>query len=216
MNMLLKKQTVWLLTMLSLVVVLSVYYMTTPENPQSNVALVDNEKQSEKQADDKAPAEDTKQQVDEKSGTKEDSKTEGSAGDVKKETAKNAKESAVVSSTDSDELFTALRLELNDERSQLKEEYQEVAASKNVTPAEVSKAMDKIDELSKLGEKEATLETLIKAKGYSDALVRADGKQVQITVKTEKHSKTKANQIIQLVKKEMGPKEVAVEFQPTK
>src|SRR6478752_6488310 len=193
MNMLLKKQTVWLLTMLSLVVVLSVYYMTTPENPQSNVALVDNEKQSEKQADDKAPAEDTKQ-----------------------ETAKNAKESAVVSSTDSDELFTALRLELNDERSQLKEEYQEVAASKNVTPAEVSKAMDKIDELSKLGEKEATLETLIKAKGYSDALVRADGKQVQITVKTEKHSKTKANQIIQLVKKEMGPKEVAVEFQPTK
>src|SRR6478736_1535948 len=199
MNMLLKKQTVWLLTMLSLVVVLSVYYMTTPENPQSNVALVDNEKQSEKQADDKAPAEDTKQQADEKSGTK-----------------KNAKESAVVSSTDSDELFTALRLELNDERSQLKEEYQEVAASKNVTPAEVSKAMDKIDELSKLGEKEATLETLIKAKGYSDALVRADGKQVQITVKTEKHSKTKANQIIQLVKKEMGPKEVAVEFQPTK
>ena len=29
--MLLKKQTVWLLTMLSLVVVLSVYYITSPE-----------------------------------------------------------------------------------------------------------------------------------------------------------------------------------------
>ena len=86
-----KKQTVWLLTMLSLVVVLSVYYMTTPENPQSNVALVDNEKQSEKQADDKAPAEDTKQQADEKSGTKEDSKTEGSAEDVKRKRLKMQK-----------------------------------------------------------------------------------------------------------------------------
>ena len=31
--MLLKKQTVWLLTMLSLVVVLSVYYLTSPEVP---------------------------------------------------------------------------------------------------------------------------------------------------------------------------------------
>ena len=30
--MLLKKQTVWLLTMLSLVVVLSVYYLTSPES----------------------------------------------------------------------------------------------------------------------------------------------------------------------------------------
>ena len=32
--MLLKKQTVWLLTMLSLVVVLSVYYLTSPESTE--------------------------------------------------------------------------------------------------------------------------------------------------------------------------------------
>lgn len=76
--------------------------------------------------------------------------------------------------------------------------------------------MDKIDQLSELAEKEAVIETLIKSKGYEDALVRADGSEVNITVKTEKHSKAKANEIIQLVKKELGQKEVAVEFQPTK
>lgn len=41
---------------------------------------------------------------------------------------------------------------------------------------EVSKVMDKIDELLKFGEKEVMLEILIKVKGYSDVLVRVDGK----------------------------------------
>ncbi|TYR82454.1 SpoIIIAH-like family protein [Priestia megaterium] len=213
--MLLKKQTVWLLTMLSLVVVLSVYYMTTPEGPQSNVALVDTE-EKETATGEKAPAEAEKEQNEGKAPAKDDVQSEEKKDVKKEETAKTDKESAVVSSVDSDELFTALRLDLIDERSKLKEELQEVAASKNVTAAEVSRAMDQIDELSKLAEKEAVIETLIKAKGYSDALVRADGSQVQITVKTDKRSKAKANEIIQLVKKELGQKEVAVEFQPTK
>ncbi|WP_462412156.1 SpoIIIAH-like family protein [Neobacillus sp. Marseille-QA0830] len=38
--MLLKKQTVWLLTMLSLVVVLSVYYITSPEQKTNDLAQV--------------------------------------------------------------------------------------------------------------------------------------------------------------------------------
>ena len=38
--MLLKKQTVWLLTMLSLVVVLSVYYITSPEQKSNDMAAV--------------------------------------------------------------------------------------------------------------------------------------------------------------------------------
>lgn len=39
--MLLKKQTVWLLTMLSLVVVLSVYYITSPEQTKNELASVE-------------------------------------------------------------------------------------------------------------------------------------------------------------------------------
>jgi stage III sporulation protein AH len=39
--MLLKKQTVWLLTMLSLVVVLSVYYITSPEQKMNDMAKVE-------------------------------------------------------------------------------------------------------------------------------------------------------------------------------
>ena len=42
--MLLKKQTVWLLTMLSLVVVLSVYYITSPEQQQNELAAIEETK----------------------------------------------------------------------------------------------------------------------------------------------------------------------------
>ena len=39
--MLLKKQTVWLLTMLSLVVVLSVYYLTAPEENAADMTATE-------------------------------------------------------------------------------------------------------------------------------------------------------------------------------
>ncbi|MFP3489055.1 SpoIIIAH-like family protein, partial [Staphylococcus sp. SIMBA_130] len=46
--MVLKKQTVWLLTMLSLIIVLSAYYIMTPGS--DNVAYVGDQEQSEEGA----------------------------------------------------------------------------------------------------------------------------------------------------------------------
>jgi len=60
----LKKQTVWLLTMLSLVVVLSVYYITSPEGGSSpDVVLTDTETNSnEKESGNDNNKEQTEQQ----------------------------------------------------------------------------------------------------------------------------------------------------------
>ncbi|WP_349407742.1 SpoIIIAH-like family protein [Pseudalkalibacillus sp. SCS-8] len=46
--MLLKKQTVWLLTMLSLIIVLSVYYITSPEQSPTDFATEEGENASDK------------------------------------------------------------------------------------------------------------------------------------------------------------------------
>ncbi|WP_270179228.1 SpoIIIAH-like family protein [Alkalihalobacillus sp. CinArs1] len=46
--MVLKKQTVWLLTMLSLIIVLSAYYIMTPNS--ENVAFVDDQEQSQEES----------------------------------------------------------------------------------------------------------------------------------------------------------------------
>ncbi|PAE43941.1 SpoIIIAH-like family protein [Neobacillus sp. YX16] len=184
--MLLKKQTVWLLTMLSLVVVLSVYYITSPEQKSNELAAV---KQEEK-ADQKETKTDTE--------------------------AKDA--DTIISQVAGDEEFEALRLQLQDERSELKEHLNTVVATTDLPADERSEAVDQMQKLSEIAKKEEMLETLIKAMDYEDALVRADGTTVKIIVKSKKESsKSEANAIIQMVKKEIGETNfVAVEFQPTK
>jgi stage III sporulation protein AH len=184
--MLLKKQTVWLLTMLSLVVVLSVYYITSPEQKSNELAAV---KQEEK-ADQK--------------GTKTD--TEAKDSDT------------IISQVAGDEEFEALRLKLQDERSEMKEQLNAVVATTDLPADERSEAIDQMQKLNEIAQKEEMLETLIKAMDYEDALVRADGSTVKIIVKSSKESsKSEANAIIKMVKKEIGQTNfVAVEFQPTK
>jgi stage III sporulation protein AH len=195
--MLLKKQTVWLLTMLSLVVVLSVYYVTSPENGGENLAFVEEDKET--------TAEETKTEGEtavEGEGTTEESTEEGADG-------------TVISSIQSDELFTALRLELNEERSKMIEELTAIVTSSDVSAEKKSEAYDKIREVEQASSKEKVIETLILAESpeYKDVLVRADGAEVKITIKSEgKHTAASANKIIQLVKSELGQKQVAVTF----
>ena len=188
--MLLKKQTVWLLTMLSLVVVLSVYYITSPEQKSNELAAVEQK---------------AKDQVDQNQ-TKTKAKTSTKDGKT------------VVSQVVGDEEFETLRLKLEEMRSELRAELTAVVASTDLPPEERSKAMDQMQKLSQTAQKEEILETLIRTMGYEDALVRADGSKVRVTVKSKKKpSPTAANEIILKVKKEIGETNyVAVEFAPTK
>ena len=183
--MLLRKQTVWLLTMLSLVAVLSVYYITTPQDTAVNQ---------------ETPA------------PKESTNTNSS-----KEKTENEESSTVVTNESSDSVFEAMRIDLNDERSRQKEELTNKVASSDLSEEERVEAHEQIEALAEMSTKEDMLETMIIAQGYKDALVRADGNQIQITVKADKQDVSAANEIIQMVTKEIGKTNaVAVEFQPEK
>lgn len=182
--MLLKKQTVWLLTMLSLVVVLSVYYITSPEQQKSaDLATVEEEK----------------------TANNETATTESKDG------------ATVISGIASDEKFEALRLKLEEQRTKMKEDLQAIVASTDLPAEDRSNAIERMNELDEISQKEGVLETLIKSMGYDDALVRADGENVRITVKATDHSASAANEIIQMVRTELGSLQpVAVQFEPVK
>ncbi|MDR4435666.1 stage III sporulation ratchet engulfment protein SpoIIIAH [Bacillus tequilensis] len=217
----LKKQTVWLLTMLSLVVVLSVYYIMSPES--KNTVQMQSEKSasdSGEVATEKAPV---KQDTKEKSGTEtEKGKEDGTKGtkdsSADKETSAEANEKGtVVTETADDDLFTTYRLDLEDARSKEREELNAIVSSDDATAKEKSAAYDKMTALSEVEGTEKQLETLIKTQGYEDALVNAEGDKINITVKSDKHSKSKATAIIDLVAKEIKTmKDVAVTFEPSK
>lgn len=128
--MLLKKQTVWLLTMLSLVVVLSVYYITSPEQTNEFAAG-------------------------EESKTKEEAKNNTAATKTKENAAGEAKtEGDTVSTVESAEEFDEMRLELEDQRSAKEEELTDVMGSTEATAEQKSEAAEKIDQLREVADQE--------------------------------------------------------------
>ncbi|MEK5015641.1 MULTISPECIES: SpoIIIAH-like family protein [Bacillus] len=216
----LKKQTVWLLTMLSLVVVLSVYYVTTPDKMNTASPATGEKIGQEKQGTDKAVTNETpNKETTKETPSKETANKETTNKETdKKENAKKetSKKEGNVSVQSSDENFTALRMQMEDKRSAEREKLQNVIKSSNATAEERSKAKDGMDAIATMETKEGLLETVIKAQGgYKDALVRADGTDIRVTVKAAKHSQKEANKIIQLVRSEGGSKDVGVKFDPS-
>lgn len=183
--MLLKKQTVWLLTMLSLVVVLSVYYITSPES-----------------------------RVNEFAATEDNNK--GKSNDAE-EAAKDSKGESTVTTTDSEAVFEQMRLDLMEQRDKMKEELVTIQGSKDKTAEEKNEATEKISELQEMTDNEKIMESLIKAENYEDVLVQtADDGTVKVTVKAEELSADAANEIVQLVRKNMDAPNanVAVKIDP--
>ncbi|PHD59264.1 SpoIIIAH-like family protein [Bacillus wiedmannii] len=214
----LKKQTVWLLTMLSLVVVLSVYYVTTPDKMNTASPAIGEKIGQEKQGTDKAVTNEAPKETPKKENTsKETSNKETNKETNKKESAQKetSKKDANVTVQSSDENFTALRMQMEDQLSEQKSRLQEVMNSAKSSATEKSKAKDNFDAITTMETKQELLETVIKSQGgYKDALVRADGTDIKVTVKAAKHSQKEANKIIQLVRSEGGSKDVGVKFDP--
>ncbi|PGU13877.1 stage III sporulation protein AH [Bacillus cereus] len=210
----LKKQTVWLLTMLSLVVVLSVYYVTTPDKMNTASPATGEKIGQEKQGTDKAVTNEAPKETPKKENTTKETTNKETD---KKENAKKdtSKKEGNVSVQSSDENFTALRMQMEDQRSEEKAKLQEVMNSSKSSATEKSKAKDNFDAITTMETKQELLETVIKSQGgYPDALVRADGTDIRVTVKAAKHSQKEANKIIQLVRSEGGSKDVGVKFDP--
>ncbi|MFE3973241.1 MULTISPECIES: SpoIIIAH-like family protein [unclassified Peribacillus] len=193
--MLLKKQTVWLLTMLSLVVVLSVYYLTAPEENAADMTATEQMEKAENKTESKAD-------------TKGENKSE-------KETAKNTEGSSVTIASGDE--FESLRLQIEDERAKLNEELTAKMGNTELSSEERDEAYAKIEQLSETKVKENIIENLIVAMDYNAALVRVDGTDVKVSVKADKQTKTEANNIIRLVRKEVSDAQnVVVDFQPEK
>lgn len=197
-KMLLKKQTVWLLTMLSLVVVLSVYYITTPENNPNDVAM----EQDEQQKDNEKENENVETSTENKDGASV--------------TVEEDEDGNVISSVSSDDMFAALRLEIDEHRSKIRSNLEAQAASTELTADQKLKAYDELKKLEDIESKEKIIEMLIKGNNYEDALVRVEGDKIKITVKSKESSKQQANEILRLVRSELGElQNVAVEFELT-
>jgi len=167
-----KRQTVWLLTMLSLMIVLSVYYIVS-----------DKENMTFQEVNDDFLEEDI--------------------------TIEDIEEVSV------NELYTTIRMELEDERNIKKERLKEIIASNDATTNEINEALNEMSTLESLSTKEQILQEMIKTnyEGFKDVLVRTDDDKVHVHILSDSLEKQEAVQVMQMVKDEFSEKEIDVKHE---
>ncbi|WP_280768391.1 SpoIIIAH-like family protein [Salipaludibacillus daqingensis] len=199
--MILKRQTVWLLTMLSLIIVLSVYYISMEQfgDPQSG------EPEGEQEAEETA-------------GLGEEIEFEWMDDEeltfIELEDAEEVIGDSTISQVNVDQMFDTIRLQRQDSRGKLNEEYKSVIASTETEPEIQVEALEKIESLQIMSQQEEMIETMIRSKGYEDALVMADENQVNIYVKAADLSKEEAVELNQLAYEHIGIENIRVGYQP--
>ncbi|ADU29971.1 SpoIIIAH-like family protein [Evansella cellulosilytica] len=194
--MVLKRQTVWLLTMLSLIVVLSAYYLTMP-NMQDQEALGEEEE----------PGNDLEMNMDD---IDEEDVTFIEIEEVEDVLA----EGDFFSDASSvNEMFDTIRLRRADSRARLMTEFMEVFHSDGAASEVQLEALDRREALETLGQKEENLEELLRAKGYDDALVIAEENMVQIYVKADELTNVETVEILNLSRDHLGIEEIRVGYQ---
>lgn len=197
--MVLKKQTVWLLTMLSLIIVLSVYYIFSPDGSPADMAYVDDEEASDEQ---------TAEELSEEERAIEDMLNEEAAED------EAADDESVVSNVASDEMFAALRIDITEARDRQIAEYQEIVASTDVSAEMKSEAFAKMEELNEQAKQIQVLESLLKNQyGYEDVIINpTDDRSYNVIVKADELSNKEANEIMRETAKQLGGGIVTVEY----
>ena len=106
--------------------------------------------------------------------------------------------------TTDNHLFDQMRMELSNERSQLREQYLAKIASEQISAEEKNETFNLLNYLIEQESQEAMAEMQIKAIGYADAFVKVDEDKISVTVMSDELSKEKINEIVYMMKKEIN------------
>ncbi len=113
-------------------------------------------------------------------------------------------EAILVSTTASPDYFINTRVEREQMRNKNRETLMGILESANVSEEDKSKATQEIINLTSISEKENSTESLLEAKGYSDAVVRISEEVVSVIVNATSLNEQEVAQIEDITKRETG------------
>lgn len=174
--MILKKQTVWLLSMLAILVVLSGYYLVEGPNGTTSNTVTQNK----------------------------DGANTGDKTDINVNTKQVTPNTATPSSTTSDDYFISYKMNRDARQEQELDKYMEVMINNNAKADLRDEAKKKYEALEALRNQQAEVEELIKQAGnYKDVIVVAQDNMVRVIVQAKTLKSDKVVEIINIVKKHM-------------
>lgn len=214
--MILRKQTVWLLTMLAVMVVLSGYYLV--KGPQDQVPASGQEQAVQKQEQDQlSDVIVESRQVDQPSGAapvsgkKEGQTAAGQPSEQQKATSQGTPAptqsvgNAVspVAETAS-EIFQGYKMKREAQLQQQKDEQLEIISNTDSSAQAIADARTKYEQLSNQETATTNIEEMLKANGYQDAVVYINNDKVTVIVQKDKLSANEAVDIIAQVKQQLN------------
>lgn len=209
------KQNLWFLTLFSLILVLSVYYVTMP----NDLLLTNNGAVGSKKNEQTSVSKDTNTDTTKNEDTKKD--------DMKSTTTKDNKDNKDTNTTRKDnktdnnttitikesETLEALRVSLNQEREAEKTKLQSLLTNSSATSEEKNNAYEKLQEINTVTSEEATLEKKLKEKYKMSVFVKIENKEITVVVDNDKHDTTLANNIMRSVQENFKEKRyITVQF----
>lgn len=172
------RQTMWLVSMLTLMVVLSAYYIVTGPDNSAGPAI----ENVNELGNDQVPDED-QVQVDIKSTDKPV---------VSKQTS------------EASDYFVSYHMQRNTIREKELEGYYQVLMNPTATKEQLQNANTKIEEMNKQDKAESTLEDMIRESGYQDAVVMNDESHVDVIVQSKSLDRSQAVKIVDMVQKQLN------------
>lgn len=209
------KQNLWFLTLFSLILVLSVYYVTMP----NDLLLTNNGAVGSKKNEQTSVSKDTNTDTTKNEDTKKD--------DMKSTTTKDNKDNKDTNTTTKDnkadnnttvtikesETLEALRVSLNQEREAEKTKLQSLLTNSSATSEEKNNAYEKLQEINTVTSEEATLEKKLKEKYKMSVFVKIENKEITVVVDNDKHDTALANNIMRSVQENFKEKRyITVQF----
>lgn len=138
--------------------------------------------------------------------------TKESAGE---ETTKEPGAAVLTNGTNLTSYMAQARLNREQIRSKNKETLLEVINNNDISEGEKKKAVKSMVKLTELNEKENTIETLLKAKGFDDIVVTISDKQADVIISENEVDDAKRAQIEDVIKRKAGVSVDNITITPT-
>lgn len=185
------KKNIWFLTLFSLILVLSIYYITMPSELLMTASLTTDDKE---------------ETTEERNAEKAEEKTEEST-----ETEEKSEETITIEES---EILTSLRVESNEKVMEEMEQLKAVLSDKEATTEEKNDAYEKMKDINKNRGKEEELEKKILDTYKLKSYVKIDGDEIRVVALAKEHDTKLANDIMRMIQELYETKMyISVQFQ---
>jgi stage III sporulation protein AH len=214
-----KRQTIWLVSMLSLMVVLSAYYLFTEDasklNSVKDASQIENIKidTTETTSDSTAKTDKiTQSNTKEKADVEAKAKSEATA---KQLTDADVLEKVAQQGKSSDDYFMAQQMQRNDNLAKQTQNLMTIITDSKQNTEAVTKAYDDLHVIQTRTEKLNGIEEEL-MKDYPNVIVTEDANKYKVVLQDDKLEKSQAVSIVDLVMNELsvGPENISIQVMP--